>query len=472
MEDKIVKNHFNNENLLYLFWAIPVIEVILYPSTIGNSLTIIIPILYTIYSFLRQGNKILVHSIPFFCLLSPIGQRYGDTLYSEFFLILIVIVVVLKLFSGKKFFINRNELPIFMMFCFFIISYATSFHYQELWKGLLNGIFLSSSFIITRIYIRNINDILSFIWSYAMAVCLATVLMVSFYFYGIRLNDLNGNIDIFNLINDPSNLVVNRGLDGLMNASATYFYTGIFYILSSTIVLIPIFFIYAKSLNQKIQIIFLSIIIITGVIYNFNKTAIIALTIVATIYLFRGFFKKSVVYVFSILSISIFAIWIFTLQAAFSYRGFELSSLYARFNVYQSSLSVLLDNIYILAFGLGPESAFRLEDNRIYEEAKTHSGISEGAIDSAYFSYLFEYGIFFVLIFLIYGVSMMYQLLIKNKNLIRNKNFQSIKFSFGLLFFTIYLMCVTQVLGLGKMAILIFQLFACSHVLINLKKQK
>lgn len=465
--------HYNREIFLYLCWAIPVLEVVLYPSTIGNSISIIVPILYTTYSFLRKRYRLLVHAIPFFCLLSPIGQPlYGVALYSEILLILIVVIVILNLLSYNNFHFSINELPIFIMFCFFVISYVTSLHYQELWKGLLNGIFLFSSFIMTRMYIKSIDDVISFSWSYAIAAGLATILMIMFYFYGIRLNDLNGNIDQFNLINDPLNLVVNSGFDdGLTNAAATYFYTGIFYVISSSIILIPIIFTSSKNFRDRILTMLLAFTIILGIITNFNKTVIIALCIVFIIYFLRNFLKRGIVFIFSTLSISVFAYWIFTLQAGYSYRGFDFSSLYARFNAYKSSLSAMLDNIYIIPFGLGPESAFRLNDNRIYEEAKTHSGITEGAIDSSYFSYLFEYGIFFVLMFLTYGLIMMNKLLFRNMSLIRDRNLNIIRFSFGLIFFTIYLIGVTQVLGLGKMAILIFQLFACAHVLINFKQQ-
>lgn len=458
-----------NQKLLYLSWLIPVIEAIYFPITIGNLYTIIFPVLFIFYSILNKNFSIVVHSIPFFCLLSPLGQfPYGTVLYSELLLSFVLLFVAIYILTSKNIKISNNEIPLLLMFVLFFISYITSFHHQELWKGLINGIFFFSTYVMTRIYIKNARDVIRFTWSFVVAATFAAVLMIMFYFYGIRLNDLNGNIDLSNLINDPSNLVLNSGFnDGLMNAAATYYYTGIFYIISAAIVIIPVAFRFSKGKMNKFMLCCFALIIIIGIIANFNKTAILALCFVISIFILRDLLTKSIGYFLSIISVSILTIWVFSLQVDYSYRGFEFSSLYNRFNTYISAISVVFKNLHMFLFGLGPESAFRLTDNKILNDAKTHSGITEGAIDSAYFTYLFEYGIFFVFLFFIYGINMVIKLFSETNINNKNSYILSIRFSYGLLFLCVLIIGITQILGIGKIAIVIFQLFACSHVLLT-----
>ena len=166
-------------------------------------------------------------------------------------------------------------------------------------------------------------------------------------------------------------------------------------------------------------------------------------------------------------------IYLFLLQEQESYRTINLSSLKVRLYVFKSTILSLLDNPRILIFGVGPEALFRLGSNEAIIDAKTHFDSVEGAIDSAYLSYLFEYGLIFFLLYLTYIFSLIINLLfIRNKNFELSTNLKNLSYFVGLACVSIALISLTTVLGVGKISSIVFQIFACSEVLINEKKIK
>jgi hypothetical protein len=219
------------------------------------------------------------------------------------------------------------------------------------------------------------------------------------------------------------------------------------------------------------------VIIIFGISKSFNKTVLVVLFVIGILFLKKIIIRRKlkIKYIFSTLTTLAFFLVLanfYLLQEKESYRSLDLSSLYIRLLVFKSSLTVLLKNIHLAALGLGPEALFRLSDHTISLQAKSHFLGREGAIDSAYLSYLFEYGIFFLLFFITYVVNLMIKLLfIKNKNLDSKINLDNLSYVLALLCLSVLLCAFVQVLGLGKISVVIFQVFACSEIIINEKKK-
>ena len=75
------------------------------------------------------------------------------------------------------------------------------------------------------------------------------------------------------------------------------------------------------------------------------------------------------------------------------------------------------------------------------------------------------------MLFIIYVFSLIINLLfIKNKNLVSKIDLNNLSFTLGLVCICVATIPITQVLGLGKVSAIVFQIFACSEIIIKKKK--
>ena len=448
---------------LYFFWFIPVIEFLIFPNNLGSINSIIIPTIYVFYSIIRKRYKVLINSLPFYLILSNLGPTYFSLLYAEYISLICLIVLASYLANLKNLKINSTQLPIIGMLIIFILSFAVSLEYESLYKGFINGIFLFTIYGLTRLVINNEICVIEFLKTFTIAVTYASIVIIFSYYNGINLNNFNkfSNMNVYN-----------QEL-----SQATFFYTNIIYL--TPLATIFSFYILCTKNTHLTKLLFFGmlVIILFGISKIFNKTVLVVLFVIGILFLKKLVIRRKlkIKYIFfasTTLAFFLVLVNLYLLQEKESYRSLDLTSLYIRLLVLESSLTVLLKNIHVAAFGLGPEGLFRLMDNTISLQAKSHFFGTEGAIDSAYISYLFEYGIFFLLFFTTYVVNLMIKLLfVKNKNLNSKINLDNLSYVLALVCLSVLLCAFVQVLGLGKISVIIFQVFACSEIIINEKKK-
>lgn len=108
---------------LYFLWFIPIIELQIFPSSFGNIYSFLIPLTYLILKIFQNKFIYLVHSLPYLVLLSPMSNNFGGViLYSELFLILIVLLTSLYFLKNidylKVRIIDFNLLIMFILIVF------------------------------------------------------------------------------------------------------------------------------------------------------------------------------------------------------------------------------------------------------------------------------------------------------------------------------------------------------------------
>jgi hypothetical protein len=438
-------------------------EFLIFPQNLTNIISIIIPTTYVFYSILKKRFEVLINSMPFYLLLSNLGPMIFGAIFGEYMSLICLAIFVLYLAKLKNYNVDYVQIPIAGMIVLFILSYIVSLEYENLYKGFLNGIFLFSIYGLTRVTIKNYDGVKTLLESFLIAVFFATIIILFSYYSKINLN----NID----------RILNENIYSQTLPQGSFFYTAIFY-LTTISLFISIYFLIISNNNLKKFVFFIMMItILFGVSVHWNRTALVAILVIGMIVIFNNLFKRrlkiiNILFVILAITLGFLLIYLFYLQEQNSIRQFDLSSLYARFLVYESAFNTLFKNIYFIFFGLGPESAFRL-DIEILSKAKTHIYSTEGAIDSGYISYLYEYGIFFTILFIIYVSNLIILLFSKkNKNLKTKINLDTLSYTLGLVCISIMVIALTQVLGVGKISAIIFQIFACAEIIINEKKYR
>ena len=447
---------------LYVFWSFPVIEFIIFPQNLGAIVSIIIPTIYVLYSTLNKRFKVLVNSMPFYLLLSNLGTSYLGALYTEYMSLLCLIIFIIHILSIKNYKINSSQFLVFSMLIIFILSFLTSFEYSALYKGFLNGIFLFGLYGFTRVTLNNYDSVIEFLESFVVALFFTTIIILFAYYSKINLNNID-RID-------------NLGVYSAKLEQATFFYTAIFYTTAISIIISIYLLLNQNNYFKKVLFFMMMLVILFGVAIYWNKTSFVGLFLISIIVILNNLFKirlklKNILFSIFVILLIYLLIYFFLVQEEASIRKIDLSSLRARLYVIRSSLSVIFENYNIFFICLGPESAFRL-DNEILIQAKSHSdGTAEGAIDSGYISYLYEYGVFFTLLFLIYIINLMVLLFFnKNKNLSAKINLDRLSYILGLTCICVLIIALTQVLGVGKISSIIFQIFVCCEIIIHEKQ--
>jgi len=445
----------NIYNYLYILWFFPIVEFF-FSNSLGNNLSIFIPTLFIAYFLYRGDYHIFINSIPFFILLAPLTHKISNFfLLSELIMIISSFLVIFIIYK-KKFPFNYNFINFLLLglFFVFVLSYLFSNEYSRLLKGLINAIFLSSTFLLTSTILKKKEDVDSFLKSIIFSACYASILMLVASNSNVNLNDFT---QIIKLKSDyiPTEI-----------SQLSFFYTGIFFITSSALILT-----FGKILNEKdkfhkILFILIFILLLFTIGRQFNKTVfvslfLIGLTYITIVSLEKFSLKNIIIFVLIFFILALF----FKLQEHYSYRSISLASLKARYLVFSSAINVLKENPSILFLGLGPESLFRLGNHELILKAKSTVYGTEGAIDSAWLSYIFEYGIIFATFLFILFIYILYKLF---KLIYKKKYLQDIYIlSLFLIVLNIFIISTIQVIGIGKIACIISQILCCSLFLIK-----
>ena len=448
---------------LYCVWGIPVIVFMINPSYSPQTWPVWLATGATLLIALLD-RRLLVLSIPFVAMLSPLAgsSRVMGLLPSEILLAycaLFWLVVALmgrgriKLLPGDRYLIGLVLVA--------IVSYLLSFEHNALFTSLLNWGALITVFIVTRMTLNTVGLVSAFFLSLLIVGTYIAALVATGFVNGMQL--------IVLMEGEEADLLDRESVSYLFRAS--YFYANVFYVLGSAAIVSfvaifsPIRAIY-KYLSVGILVATLSTILVM-----FTKTAMVALTLCIVIWFFlalsnrtsgrEGKLGKQMLLV----GLIIMLFWVVILRIADTsdYYQLETESLNLRLTVIASSIEVLLQNPERVVFGFGPDASTRV-GNTVMEAARSSGAGVEGAIDSAYMTFIFEYGLIFFVLFALYGVHALVRLYRRIK---QNPQLQSILIALFLVIAFVYIAAIAQVIGTSKVAWVLVQIFALTGICLS-----
>ena len=472
MINKNIHSHSFHIGLLYLLFILPIIEFLINKESLGKSISLSLIFIYVLFLIIKKEYKAIINSLPFFLLLAPLGHKFADRiLYSEILMLIIIILAIFFFIKYKHFlkFTYNNIFFKFENFCiiglisFFFLSYFLSGSYIELIKGLINGVSLIAILYFTILFVKNINDVETFINTIIFSSLFATLIKLIAYYYDLNINDFMLYGKDFKIEQQLS----------MYSIQSSFFYTGIFFIISSSIIFTTYKIVNSNHSLMKLFYFVILFVLIFGLSKNYNKTAFVSLGFIAFATMIILSLKKvSYKNLLSLTFLLLLGFFLLKIQESISYRAIGIDSLLVRFGVFESSLVTLLKNIKVIFFGLGPESSFRLIGNEIFLEAKTSNGMSQGAIDSSYITLIFEHGLFFVIFYIM--ITLFYLKNLLKIFFIEKNSSSSLSLTLFLVVLNISIISSIQVLGIGKIGCFTLISFALCHSFLknNLKKNE
>lgn len=320
------------------------------------------------------------------------------------------------------------------------LSFIYSVDYQSQYRSFINIICIILVYSFTGRVLKSYDDIQYF---------LKNLLISSFYMIILIVYSYNNNIEIHKILDNSSITFFDSSDDVLLRAS--YFYTNFIYIFGIFGILV--------TTHKKNLIYYLFIITFLYCNYIvYNKTVLVAL-IISMIYimLYYKYYKSIFIGLIIISSAYLFYI------SNNNLYNFSTGSIGARINVFSSIFNYFINNPLKLIIGNGPDSIIRSQSSEFVDILWGGNGY-EGAIDSAYLSYLFDYGIFFLIAYIYYIYRNLNHMIsiAKNSVFVEERDLAVLLFSIILF---IAIIGFTQSLGTNKIVFIVAQLFALVDVL-------
>ena len=135
-----------------------------------------------------------------------------------------------------------------------------------------------------------------------------------------------------------------------------------------------------------------------------EKTALaglfISLILLIPLYLMKNFKSFFSLLFFGMMAVIIFYLINFLTGSLF--LDFQIAGLEQRLCVVGSATNVLLENPLRIMFGFGPDATNILDNSNIRNSMINCVNAREYAIDSGAMTFLFEYGLFFILVFYLF----------------------------------------------------------------------
>lgn len=433
----------NKQILLYLLWFIPVLYFLIVGevNTICGFIVWFIAFISIVLTFNRNASYAII--FPYLALLSPLAVQIKifNLIPSEIFLLILIYkqfyYLIKKNFSIKKN-ISLEKLIFIIPIIFFILF--SDYYYQ--YKSFLNIIFIISVYSFTSRVLKSYQDIQFFLSNLLVASSYMVLLII----YGYTVN-----MEMYRIFDENSITFFTINDDILIRAS--YFYTNFFYIVGIATLIIILNIIYLKEFIFYLLLILL--IYCNYIVYN--KTTIVSLFISIFIILLFNRLYKLITFMVIIFLISINYI------NDNSFYSLNTGSISARLTVFSNLLSYYIFNPMKLLTGNGPDSIIR-GSNPGFGDVLWGGYGEEGAIDSTYLSYLFDYGIIFLVAYLYFICKQLSAMLFifRNSILTEERNLSILLFS---IIIFIAITGLTQSLGTNKIVMIVAQIFALSHVL-------
>lgn len=404
--------------------------------------------------------RIATLAIPFAAMLAPLAQsgRLAGLLPSEVLLgFNCIALLVLRARHGARLRLLPGDRLLLGMAAVAALSYLLSFAYEDLGHAFVNWLALVAVFAMTRAQIRSLPSVRSYLTALGIASAYVCAIVISSFVHAMPLA-------VFMAADEQQTTELT--IEGLFRAS--YFYTNVLYLLGPAAAIALSGALTGRTALVKLAAAVLFATILTTVALMMAKTAVVAVfaCVAALLLIQRSLlvanrqFRRARWYSFGFFLMICLAGAIATSLDRLSDYGVETTSLFARFEVFWSALATALQEPARMLVGFGPDASTRLH-GALMEQARSGSDGTEGAIDSAYLTFLIDYGVVFVGLFTAYGVRTFTRLL---RVLRQDPGAQGVLATLCAVFAFIFVAALTQTLGTSKVAWLVAQLFAITGI--------
>lgn len=437
--------------VFHLVWSVPVFLFTLNPSFITPAWPVWTAISCT-FLFALVDIRFLSLGIPFAGLFSPLAKStlVIGLLPSELYVGVCAFILIIQFFFGMR--IKKSPVNKFLLSLLFIVllSFVLSIEPQSVIKSLINWAALGVVFLMTSFHARSSSFAEAYLKSLLIMSVFTSLIIVRAYANGLPLATFLYGEEVRTVFENIQNFF--RG---------SFWYTNISLVLGSGFMAAMIYLFYAKTKAAFTLVAGAIIIILLALIVTFNKTAMLAIFASAMVLLMVNVRKVSArSLILAILSAAFVIGGLLYLLAPIvkqpEYLRLTTGSFLIRLTVYKSAFNVLLGDPLRLLVGYGPDATIRMA-NDIVDSAKRGSAGLEGAIDSAYMTYLFEYGIVFLTLLVMYLIYMLRRLLHDTRKSSFNSFVPTALFAIQIF---ICIAALTQVIGTSKVAWVVAGLFA------------
>jgi len=463
----MVNVHVNKVMLacLYVIWIIPVVDFIVSPRYSPHALLTWVAMGGTIL-FSLLDRRFIALGVPFVGMLSPLahGNRIMGLLPSEIFMIYSMLFCLFLLLIKKKNSIKLLPGDTYLLLLVFIcaISYLFSYEYMVLMHSMISWFAIVIFFIVTRMTLDSTNLVPVYLVSLLVVASYASALIVSSFVNGMPLA---------NFMSESGHVFIDKdNVHYLFRAS--YFYTNILYILGAASIVSFVGIITTKKNFYKISLICFFTAMFSTLFIMFAKTGLVALAVSLVIIVMiyysvaknRAFKKRGKTVLLLVFFASLILLFVLTrLSGSSDYYRFDASSLHQRLIVASSTFEVFVSHPERLIVGFGPDSSKRVSNEVMFAARTSGLGV-EGAIDSAYITFIFEHGVIFFIIFVFYGIHTLLRLFRGLKH--NPQSLPLFMILFGIIVF-FYISAFAQVIGTSKVAWIVSQIFALIGISIS-----
>jgi hypothetical protein len=435
----------------YLVWSVPVLQFTLNPSFIPSAWPVWIAISFTVL-FAFVDNRFLSLGIPFAGLFSPLAKStlVMGLLPSELYIGVCLLFILIQILLKGRIKIKPVHGFLIALLLTVLISFVFSIDQQSGIKPLINWAALVVVFLMISFHARTSAFAVTYLKSLVVISVFTSLIMVSAYANGLTLADFLDGEEV---------RIVFENLQNFYRGS--FWYINISFVLGSGFMTAMIYLFYIKTKASFTFVVGAMIIILLAIIVAFNKTAMLAISISTFVLLMVNIRKvgaKSLIFtIFSIGSVVGSLLYILpSIAKQPEYLGLTANSLLVRLEVYESTFNVMLSDPLRFFVGYGPDATIRMT-NDIVNSAKSNSTGLEGAIDSAYMTYLFEYGIIFLTLLAMYVFYGLRQLLHDMRKFRNNSFIPTALFAIQVY---ICVAALTQVMSTSKVAWVVVSFFA------------
>jgi len=423
-------------------WLVPVLSFVFNPGYLSYNV-IGFSLLGTIGYLFMSVKKAAAWVVPL-VTVSPLAYelKIHNIYIYDIALSVVVMSMMLWIIQKKKFIESRVDILVLLILLFGFVSYLLSFKYAALMKGMVGLVF---AYVYLVFVSKSYSDKLSidyYISVWYFSSFLISLLILASYYNGVNLNSFveGGSVD-----NADYLVYFKKG---------TFFFANIFYVIGVGLIIgfvflakKNIYFLYGGKITP-----FIFVVNVTAFMVYFNKTALMAILIVLFFLVIRVSGYRDLLKMMLISSFLFFVLYLVFVSNEDLHRIVGFSSVLARIEVYFNLFDHLFYNPYYLFFGMGPQSGLLSSD--YLTSIVSHGNYVEGTVDSAYLSYLFEFGILFLFCLLaLFGFLLM-------KTFIYSIVRDDINQHYSMLFFSIILyvtiVMIGQTLSTGKIGVLIF----------------
>lgn len=461
-------------NILYLpyvFWALPVWAFAQNPQYSFPSTLVWLAALLSGCICLVNRRAVLVN-IPLFALLSPLATngRISTLIPSEIFVLCLLCYLSARALmrESTKLKLLKYDGLLITLFFLVLVSYFLAYDFMVISKSLISWLCIAVIFFTLRVMVKCWNDVKIFFDSLVFTSTLSGILILAAFFSGMSLSSF--------IVGESAEYYSADDLDWFFRAS--FFYANISFVIGPSALIALHRGWTADGIFQKVFYLSLTIFFIGVLLLMAEKTGLVALLLgIITMGLVgvrfklvraKFLFSPSGLVVVPILGVGI--IFAYRTISRLQNYSLDLYSLKERFCVFESTADVLINNIGRVLVGYGPDASI-LMSNRITDSAKRSCGGGlEGAIDSAYMSFIFDYGIIFGLLFFLFlALSVSSVAAVAYRNTIQVPRYVVVPL-LGILVF-IATASFTDVLGTSKVSWLVFCIFSLVGVVNNFRRE-